>query len=139
MAPSRRIAALVAVTALGLSACSSNDADAGDIEEAMLDAGLSQDEASCMAQQLDDELDQGQLNDLAAASAPDEFPEGLEDTVADAVDECVGSSAGTDSTEGSDSTEGDSGEGGEPSDSTDDTSDTTADEGSSETTATTAG
>jgi hypothetical protein len=132
MAPSRRIAALVAVTALALSACSSNDADAGDIEEAMLDAGLTQDQASCMAEELDSELDQGQLNDLAAASAPDEFPEGMEETVAAAVDQCVGSDEGSESTEGSD-------EGGEPSDSTEDTSDTTADEGSSDTTATTAG
>ena len=147
MAPSRRIAALVAVTALALSACSSNDADAGDIEEAMRDAGLTDEQASCIAEQLDAELDQDQLNDLASASDVEDLGEDLEAPVTAAVEDCVGpvgdsgTSEGSGDSEGgepSDSTEG-SDEGGEPSDSTEGTSDTTADEGGASTTATTAG
>ena len=132
MAPSRRIAALVAVTALAVSACSSNDADREDVEEAMRDVGLPDDQASCIAERLDEELDQDQLNDLAGAADPDEFTEEGADAVTAAVDECVDGS-----TESSDTAEA-TGEGGEPSESTDDTSDTTA-EDEAETTATTAG
>ena len=132
MAPSRRIAALVAVTALAVSACSSNDADREDVEEAMRDVGLPDDQASCIAERLDEELDQDQLNDLAGAADPDEFTEEGADAVTAAVDECVDGS-----TESSDTTEA-TGEGGEPSESTDDTSDTTA-EDEAGTTATTAG
>jgi hypothetical protein len=136
MAPSRRIAALVAVTALAVSACSSNDADREDVEEAMRDVGLPDDQASCIAERLDEELDQDQLNDLAGAADPDEFTEEGADAVTAAVDECVdGSTESSDTTEATG--EGDD-EGGEPSDSTDDTSDTTA-EDEAGTTATTAG
>jgi hypothetical protein len=136
MAPSRRIAAIVAVTALAMSACSSNDADREDIEEAMRDAGLPDEQAGCIAERLDEELDQDQLNDLAGAADPDEFSEDGADAVSAAVDECVDGS-----TESSDTTgatgEGDD-DGGEPSESTDDTSDTTV-EDEAGTTATTAG
>jgi hypothetical protein len=89
MAPSRRIAAIVAVTALAMSACSSNDADREDIEEAMRDAGLPDEQAGCIAERLDEELDQDQLNDLAGAADPDEFSEDGADAVSAAVDECV--------------------------------------------------
>jgi hypothetical protein len=139
MSPTRRIAAIVALGALALSACSSNDADRGDVVEALVDADISQDEADCVGDGFDAEFDQGTMNDLASASTPDDFPEGTGETVTSIIDECIGGgdgpTVGSDegSDEGSDTTEGST------EDTTDGTTDATTGEADADTTATTEG
>ena len=123
MAPARRIVAIVALAVLALSACSSNDAKESDIRDAMTDAGLSDTDADCVASEMMSEFDQGQLNDIASATDPDDFPEGRPRPIDSILDNCVeGAGGDTSDTTGTDA-----------SDTTDDTGD------SSETTATTAG
>jgi hypothetical protein len=84
------LAALAAVAALSLSACTNKNADAGDVVDAMTDAGLDQDQAECMGQQFEDKFDQDQLNDLAAANAPEDFPSGTKPTVDSIIEDCTG-------------------------------------------------
>lgn len=123
MAPSRRIVAIVALAALAFTACSRNDAKESDIVDAMTDVGLSPEQARCVGDGLTKELDQGQLNDLAAATSPDDYPEGTSETVDSVLEECAGSgSSSTTEGTGSDSS---------------DTSDTTAESDSPATTDTT--
>jgi hypothetical protein len=123
MAPSRRIVAIVALAALAFTACSRNDAKESDIVDAMTDAGLSQTQAKCVGDGLTKELDQDQLNKLASATSPEDYPEGTSSTVDSVLEECVGSgSSSTTEGTGSDSS---------------DTTDTTGEGDSSTTTATT--
>ena len=84
------LAALAAVAALSLSACTNNDADAGDVVDAMTDAGLDQDQADCMGREFEDAFDQDQMNDLAAADNPDDFPSGTKPTVDSIIADCTG-------------------------------------------------
>jgi hypothetical protein len=90
MIRSRGLAALAAVAALSLSACTDNDADAGDVVDAMTDAGLDPDQADCMGQEFDRAFDQDQMNDLAAADNPDDFPSGTKPTVDSIIEDCTG-------------------------------------------------
>jgi hypothetical protein len=90
MIPSRGLAALAAVAALSLSACTNNDADAGDVVDAMTDAGLDRDQADCMGREFEDAFDQDQMNDLAAANNPDDFPSGTKPTVDSIIADCTG-------------------------------------------------
>jgi hypothetical protein len=90
MIRSRGLAALAAVAALSLSACTNNDADAGDVVDAMSDAGLDQDQAECMGQEFENAFDQDQMNDLAAADNPDDFPSGTKPTVDSIIEDCTG-------------------------------------------------
>jgi hypothetical protein len=122
MAPSRRIVAIVALATLAFTACSSNDAKAGDIEDAMTDVGLTTEQARCVAREIDSKLDQDGMNELASAESPDDYPEGAQEVVDDAFSTC-------DVTDSTGTTEGDS------SDTTgSDTTDTTGDEGTTATT-----
>jgi hypothetical protein len=120
MSPTRRIAAIVALGALALSACSSNDADGGDVVEALTDAEIPQDQADCVGQGFEAEFSQGQLNDLASASNPDEYPDGTQETVSSILDDCLGGGAGP--------TVDDEGGEDEGSGTTDDTTDGTAED-----------
>jgi hypothetical protein len=114
MVPARRIVAIVALAALALTACSSNDAKESDIRDAMTDVGLSQGEADCVAGEMMTEFDQGELNDIASATDPADFPDGSAGPIDSILDNCVsGVDADTTDTDGDDS-----------SDATDDTSDT---------------
>jgi hypothetical protein len=90
MTPSRGLAVLAAVAALSLSACTNNDADAGDVVDAMSDAGLDRDQADCMGREFEDAFDQDQMNDLAAADNPDDFPSGTKPTVDSIIEDCTG-------------------------------------------------
>jgi hypothetical protein len=107
MIRSRGLAALAAVAALSLSACTNNDADAGDVVDAMSDAGLDSDQADCMGQEFEQAFDQDQLNDLAAADNSDDFPSGTKPTVDSIIEDCTGEAVP--GAEGSDS-EGQDGE-----------------------------
>lgn len=107
MVRSRRLAAL-ALAALALSACASNDAKRSDVVDAMTDAGI-EDEfpgaAECIGDGFDDEFDQEQLNELASADDPEDFPDDTRDTVTSIIEECTTGAEGSGS-EGTTSTEG---------------------------------
>jgi hypothetical protein len=86
-----RFAALVAIAALAVGACTSNDAKRSDVVDAMLDAGLDDTQAECVGDGFEQAFgdDQELFNDVAAASDTDEFPQGTEDTIRDILDRCV--------------------------------------------------
>ena len=108
-----RSVALAAVAVLAFSACASNDAKRSDVVNAMLDAGLDQEQADCIGDGIDEAFgdDQDLYNDVAAAVDTDEFPEGTEDQINAVLDDCLGEGSGTDGDgddDGtSDTTEGD--------------------------------
>jgi hypothetical protein len=106
MRPSRGLAALAAVAALSLSACTNNDADAGDVVDAMTDAGLDREQADCMGREFEDAFDQDQMNDLASADNPDDFPSGTKPTVDSIIEDCTGDTVpGSDAPESGDDSE----------------------------------
>jgi predicted small secreted protein len=96
MIRSRGLIALAAVAALSLTACTNNDADGGDVADAMTDAGLAEGTdpnfPECMGEEFERAFDQDQMNDLAAADNPEDFPSGTEETVNSIVEECAGES-----------------------------------------------
>jgi hypothetical protein len=120
MAPSRRIAGIVvALAALAVSGCSSNDAKRSDVVDAMTDAGLSREEAACVGDAFEDEFNQDQLNDLGAASSPEDFPADTRDTVDSILSDCVDESgSGGNGSSGEPSDEGGSTDSTEDADST---------------------
>jgi hypothetical protein len=93
-------AALVAVAALAAAGCTNNDAKRSDIENAMTDAGLDDDQAACIADGIEDEYgeDQDLLNDLASADDPSDFPADTEPEISRILDDCLGDGASTDDT-----------------------------------------
>jgi len=100
MIRSRGLAALAAVAALSLSPCTNKNADAGDVVDAMSDAGLDRDQAECMGQQFENAFDQDQMNDLGAADNPDDFPSGTKPTVDSIIEDCTGETVpGSDASE----------------------------------------
>ncbi len=112
-----RIVALAAVALLAVSACTNNDAKKSDVVNAMLDAGLSAEQAECVGDGFDEAFgdDQDLYNEVAAATDTNDFPEGTEDTIDGILTDCVGEPGGADA--------GDSGtdDDGATSDSTDTT------------------
>jgi hypothetical protein len=93
-------AALVAVAALAAAGCTNNDAKRSDIENAMTDAGLDDDQAACIADGIEDEYgeDQDLLNDLASADDPSDFPADTEPEISRILDDCLGDGASADDT-----------------------------------------
>jgi hypothetical protein len=101
-----RFAALVAIAALALGACTSNDAKRSDVVDAMLDAGLDETQAECVGDGFEEAFgnDQKLFNEVAAAANTDDFPDGTEDTIRGILDRCVdgeGSGGTTTTTAGS--------------------------------------
>ena len=101
----RRFAALVAIVALTLSACSRNDAKRSDVVDAMTDAQLSQEQANCVGDGFEKEFGDNQdlFNKVASATDPKDLPDDTESTVRSILDQCVGggsssSSGSTDTT-----------------------------------------
>jgi len=90
MIRSTGLVALAAVAALSLSACTNKNADAGDVVDAMTNAGLDEDQARCMGDEFDREFNQDEMNDLAAADSPDEFPSDTKPTVDSIIEQCTG-------------------------------------------------
>jgi hypothetical protein len=84
------VVALAAVAALSLSACTNKNADAGDVVDAMTDAGLPDDQAKCMGDEFDKEFNQDEMNDLAAADDPKDWPSGAQPTVDSIIEQCTG-------------------------------------------------
>jgi hypothetical protein len=56
----------------------------------MTNAGLDEDQARCMGDEFDREFNQDEMNDLAAADSPDEFPSGAKPTVDSIIEQCTG-------------------------------------------------
>jgi hypothetical protein len=113
MARSRRVAALAVLAALLLSACASNDAKASDVvsavEEATNDDELSTDQAECIGDGFEQEFTQDQLNDLASADDPADFPGDTGPTVDSIIEDCTGATLQSGPTsEGDGGDEGDS-------------------------------
>jgi hypothetical protein len=90
MIRSTGLAALAAVAALSLSACTNNDADAGDVVDAMTDADMDEDQARCMGDEFDKAFNQDEMNDLAAADNADDFPSDTKPTVDSIIEQCTG-------------------------------------------------
>ena len=84
------LVSLAAVAALSLSACTNNDADGGDVVDAMTDADMDEDQARCMGDEFDRESNQDEMNDLAGADTPDDFPSGTKPTVDSIIEQCTG-------------------------------------------------
>ena len=97
-----RLLALAAVLAIALTACGRNDAKRSDVVNAMKDAGLTQSQANCVGDGLEDAFgsDQKLFNQVAAATKPEDLPKGTETKVQDVLDRCVGGDAGTTTTTG---------------------------------------
>jgi|Tabmets5t2r1_1033131.scaffolds.fasta_scaffold00908_7 hypothetical protein len=88
----RIVVALAGVAVLSLSACTNNDADAGDVVDAMTDASLPEDQAECMGREFEREFgdDQDVFNDIAAADDPDDWPAGTQEAINSIIEECTG-------------------------------------------------
>jgi hypothetical protein len=105
---SRGLAALLAVAALALSACTNNDADAGDVADALTDAGLAEDVdpgfPDCVGEEFEAEFGQDQdlFNDLASADEPEDWPSGSEETVSSIIEDCRDGSPSESEPEGED-------------------------------------
>jgi hypothetical protein len=95
-----RFAALVAIAALALGACTSNDAKRSDVVDAMLDAGLDETQAECVGDGFEEAFgnDQGLFNEVAAAADTDDFPQGTEGTIREILDRCVDGEGSGDTT-----------------------------------------
>jgi hypothetical protein len=104
---SRGLAALLAVAALALSACTNNDADAGDVADALTDAGLEEDVdpqfPDCVGEEFERVFDQDQINDLASADEPEDFPSGTAETVSSIIEDCRDGSVSESEGEGDES------------------------------------
>ncbi|HET6662750.1 MAG TPA: hypothetical protein VFG94_00760 [Acidimicrobiales bacterium] len=107
MIRSRGLAALAVVVALSLSACTNKNADGGDVVDAMTDAGLDQDQADCMGKGFEDAFDQNELNDIAAADDPKDWPSGSKTKIDSIIEDCTGKPVP--GSEGSQSEGGDTG------------------------------
>jgi PBP1b-binding outer membrane lipoprotein LpoB len=113
--------AALALVALTLGACSSKNAKASDVRKTLKDAGATTEQADCVAEGLDDKLDQKQMNEVAKADELSELKKSLQDIVNETLNKCLVEGESSDSETG-------------------DTSDTTEPEGSGdETTTTTSG
>jgi hypothetical protein len=103
----RRLAILAAIVALALPACSSQDAKVSDLVDAMEDAGLNSGQARCVGNGFDDaNFSQEQLNDIAAAEKPEDYPGDTGDQIRSILEECASdsSSSSSSSTGSTDST-----------------------------------
>ena len=77
---------------VALAACTNNDANAGDVVDAMTDASLPEAQAECMGREFEREFgdDQDVFNDIAAAEDPDDWPSGTQETINSIIEKCTG-------------------------------------------------
>ncbi len=79
-----------AVLALGLAACGSDDVSKDKFTSELEDkSGLTEEQASCVADRLYEEFDQSEINDLYSADTEDEAPEGGLEAITTATEECL--------------------------------------------------
>ena len=96
------------LVALTLGACTSKDAKASDVRKALEDAGATHKQATCVANNLDDELDQKQMNDVAKADNLSDLSKSLQDTVNEVLNQCLVEEGSGESTDTTAATEGES-------------------------------
>ena len=87
----RRCAALALVAALplGLAACGDDDVTVEDLEGHLEESGLTQEQATCAADAIFDDLDQGEIADLYAADDAEEAGAEAWEAGTEAIDACV--------------------------------------------------
>lgn len=102
MGSKKRLAAAAALLVVIVAACSNGDASRGQVKDTMVNAGIDEDQANCVANQLDPEagvLTQEELNDIAKESDIGELSgralandsdEDMADFVRSVLDDCVG-------------------------------------------------
>ena len=90
----RRLAVLAAIVAIALPACSSQDAEVSDLVEAMEDAGLNRSEAECVGDGFEGaDFSQEQLNDIAEAETPEDYPGDTGDQIREILETCADESS----------------------------------------------
>ena len=101
----RRLAVLAAIVAIALPACSSQDAKVSDLVDAMEDAGLSRSQADCVGDGFEDaDFSQEQLNDIAKAEKPEDYPGDTGDQIRQILETCTSESSSSSTTESTEST-----------------------------------
>jgi hypothetical protein len=103
-----RNATLIAVAALLLGACTSSDADRGDVVDALVEAGVPESQAEDCGDRFtqgEDRFTQDELNDIASADDPGDVSEALWQRVESILSECI-SGEGGETTESTESTDG---------------------------------
>lgn len=113
-----RLVAIAALVAVLGAACTSQDVDGADATSVLEDAGAPEEVSTCVGERIDDELTQGQKNEVGKADRLSDLDNELEQEVQGILDECV---AG----EGPTVDEGDEGSGDEGGSEGSDTSETT--------------
>jgi hypothetical protein len=102
----RRLLALTAVVVLAVTGCSRNDAKESDVVNAMHDAGLTDEQSTCIGNGLDAAFgdDQDLFNKVASASSVDDLPDGTEKQITTVLDDCLqeGGSTSSSTSEGGD-------------------------------------
>jgi hypothetical protein len=92
------VAALVAVLGAG---CASQDVDGADATSVLEDAGAPEEVSTCVGERIDDELTQGQKNEVGKADRLSDLDDELEQEVQGILDECVaGEGSGDEGDEG---------------------------------------
>jgi hypothetical protein len=104
------IAATVLAAAALLGACASKNSKESDINNVLVDAGATKQQADCAASKIFDKLSQEEVNDLAAADHEDDIPKKIDAKITPILDECLksenpgGSTTSTTAAEGSSTT-----------------------------------
>jgi len=119
-----RAAALVGTAVVVLGACAGSDSDRDDVINAVEEAGGTADVAECVSDGFFDSFSQDQINDLAGADQPEDFPSEIAEEADQIMTQCQETDGASFEAEG-ESTEGeettDSTESTESSESTDTT------------------
>lgn len=89
------VAAPLFAAALILGACSEQNASASDIEEVLVDAGATKDQADCAATEIDKALTQDEMNDLAKADTAGDIPDKIDEQIQPILAECLSEGGGS--------------------------------------------
>jgi hypothetical protein len=84
----RSLVTLLAVTALGLGACTNQDASGEDATDALVEAEAPEGFADCVGDRFEDDLSQEERNDVASADDLADLASGLEEQVRAILTEC---------------------------------------------------
>jgi hypothetical protein len=89
MSRTRRYATVTALAAALLGACANNDADRGDVVDALTEAGVPESQARCAGRGFEDEFNQDELNEIAEADQPDQIDQDLRERSNAILQECL--------------------------------------------------
>jgi hypothetical protein len=96
MARSRRFLAASVIAVALAAACTNQDADGDDVAAALEDAGLDPEQADCVGDGLEDELEGDSLNEVRDADELSDLDDELETTVNSVLDQCLNEGGGSD-------------------------------------------